>query len=159
MFELAAAGSGLVAAGSCCVATTHWRARALAVVMAAAMVMHVLAVGMPSVVLAAALVAAALASSAGDRRRERERVASAHRSIGAVLMAAALLAHPAPASAAPHAHGVPAETLVAASIAAYGIWSVALAWRGAHATTAMRVEIGAMAVMLAVMTVGASGAG
>ncbi|WP_203137686.1 hypothetical protein [Microbacterium sp. JZ31] len=140
-------------------ATTRRRARVLAVIMAATMVVHALPLGVPGWALAAVLIVAALAASAGDRRRERERRASAHRSIGAVLMAAAILAHPASSGAAAHAHGVPAEALVVASVAAYGVWSLALARRGAHATPAMRVEIGAMAVMLAVMTLPASGVG
>lgn len=160
MFELAAAGGGLIAAGGCCLATSRVRARVLAVAMAVAMVLHAVPAPPPAWTLAAPLIALAVIAAAGERRRpDVERIAGLHRAVGGVVMAAAMMLHaPGAGASAGHGHGGPAATAVDLAALVYLVWSAALLWRP-HRRGVGLLEPAAMALMTAAMLADRVGAG
>ncbi|MFS0792778.1 hypothetical protein [Microbacterium sp. 1P10AE] len=150
------------AAGACCVAADRPAARVrellIATLMLLAMADMVVGGGrVPAVFWAAALLAAALVAVApGSARRGGDRRMRAFDALGAVLMAALLLAAHVPASVGTSHHGSGAMPLVALTlvgVAAYAVGGVVL-FVAAHrdrplVTRLPPLAMGASAVLMA----------
>jgi len=153
MFELAAAGTGVLAAGACWHSSIGVRARLTAVVMAAAC----LPMGPTwGAVAAAVLVVIALTLPVGVRSRARDdRVLTSYRALAAVAMAAVMLAAPHGVSSgagSAHAHGagVAPAAVALAGVAAL-LFAGAVLWRRPRAAhRAVRLELVATSIMLVV---------
>lgn len=136
MGEVLHAGAlAATAAGACCVAADRPAARVRELLIAALMLLAMgdMVVGggrVPAVFWAAALLVAALISVApGPTRRGAERRMRAFDALGAVLMAALLLAAHAPASPGSSHHGagaLPLVLLTLVGVAAYAVGGVVL---------------------------------
>ncbi|MBO3664926.1 hypothetical protein [Microbacterium stercoris] len=152
MFELAAAGTGVLAAGACWHSSIDVRSRVTAVVMAGACLPMGPTWGAAA---AAALMVIALTLPVGVRGRARDdRVLTSYRALAAVAMAAVMLAapHGVSSGAGPaHAHGagVAPAAVALAGVAALLIAGAVL-WRRRAAHRAVRLELGATSIMLVV---------
>lgn len=151
------------AAGACCVAADRPASRVRELLIAALMLLAMgdMVVGggrVPAVFWAAALLVAALISVApGPARRGAERRMRAFDALGAVLMAALLLAAHVPASPGSSHHGsaaVPLVLLTVVGVAAYAVGGVVL-FATTHRERPLIVRLpplamGASAVLMAV---------